>query len=488
MASVKISQLPEMIGDFAIDDLIETVDVSDTTISATGTSKKATLDQLTQFVNSRLKASVAVVSTVAVTKNSEIVAGAVIQGVTLVASPIPSRVLLINQLDPGENGVWAVQASGPPARPTDFHDGLPVSMALVPSEDGLWPGYVWICTAKSGTDIVGTDALPFQPVNSEAPPFDDDLDLVFSHGRTTTKLKVSLAGLTTGTVRTLTMPDRDVDLGDVALAHTSGQYDASEIGNDSIAQGATVKDALDNLSVAVADGGSGSGRDGLKLSKVSGNLIGISAGTLSLTSGDILILSTTLTKNLNSNWVAGNSGGLDSGFVDVDTWYYVWLILNPTTDVTDALISVEETAPSMPSGYSVGVRLGAFKTDGASDIIGFQQWHDWMFWDTPIDTTYTSAGSTAVLKTLEVPPAGIVEARVQVIVGGDINGMALLSSPDSVDLAPAAGQLTVRSGSSDQVNLRTDDSGQIRVRANSAGVVIHLWALGWRDGPQVWFD
>jgi hypothetical protein len=485
MASVKISELPEMIGDFDIDDLIETVDVSDTAISATGTSKKATLDQLTQFVNSRLKKSVRVASEVAVTKNSLIVSGGVIQSLTLEPN---NRVLLGNQLDPGENGVWVVQASGPPTRPVDFHEDLPVSMALVPVEEGQWAGYVWICTAVSGFDIVGTDALPFQLVNSKAPPFDDTLNLVFSHGRSTTTLRVSLASLTTGTVRVLSMPDRDVDLGALAIANTTGQFSASHITNNSIAQGATVKDALDNLSVSVADGGSGSGRDGLKLSKISSSIIGISPGTLSLTSGDILLLDSPLAKSLNSLWSAGNSGGMDTGFVDVNTWYYVWLILNPTTDVTDALISMEETAPHMPSGYSVGVRLGAFKTNGSSNIIGFQQWHDWMFWDTPVDTTYTSAGSTAVLKTLEVPPAGIVEARVQVIVGGDINGMALLSAPDAVDLAPAAGQLTVRSGSSDQVNLRTDDSGQIRVRANSAGVVIHLWALGWRDGPQVWFD
>lgn len=484
MANVRITDLPALVGDFDIADLIEAVDVSDTAISATGTSKKATLDQLTQFVNSRLKKSVRVASEVAVTKNSLLVAGGVIQGKTLAEN---NRVLLGKQLDPGENGIWVVQAAGPPVRPVDFRAGLSVSMALVPVEEGQWAGYVWICTATSGSDIVDTNALPFQLVNSQAPPFDDALDLVFSHGRATTMLRVSLAALTTSAVRVLSMPDRNVDLGTLAVAHTLGQFAASEIHNDSGVSGTTVRDALNSLELLIGEAGSGAGRDGLKLSTPSTAAIQIGAGSAALPSGDVLTLASTIVKNLTGTWVAGTGRGLDTGVRASDTWYYVWLILNPGTVVTDVLLSASAASPTLPSGYTVGMRLGAFLTDGSGNILPFEQWHDWMFWDSPVDTVFTSTSGLASLQTLTVPPSGIVEARINGIVGGDINGSVVVSAPAAANAGPSSSLATWKSGQTGEINVCTDASARVRVRANIAGVVVHLRTLGWRDGPLVWF-
>ncbi len=63
---------------------------------------------------------------------------------------------------------------------------------------------------------------------------------------------------------------------------------------------------------------------------------------------------------------AGTTGanGLDAGSLANATWYYEYVINNTTT--TACLASTSATAPTMPSGYTYKVRVGAFLTDGSA--------------------------------------------------------------------------------------------------------------------------
>jgi hypothetical protein len=69
--------------------------------------------------------------------------------------------------------------------------------------------------------------------------------------------------------------------------------------------------------------------------------------------------------------------GLDEGTEQASTWYYVWVIHNPSTSVTQGLISTSydaATGPNNPpSGYTKWTRVGTFRNDSGSDIIPFRQ-------------------------------------------------------------------------------------------------------------------
>lgn len=84
---------------------------------------------------------------------------ATVDNVSLVAG---DRLLLIAQADPVKNGVWVVQ-SNTWTRPSDFPNGLPSAAgkhSFIESGDN-YASTGWVCTAKKGTDTVGTNALPF---------------------------------------------------------------------------------------------------------------------------------------------------------------------------------------------------------------------------------------------------------------------------------------------------------------------------------------
>jgi hypothetical protein len=115
---------------------------------------------------------------------------------------------------------------------------------------------------------------------------------------------------------------------------------------------------------------------GLILSNDSGdpdNDVNITAGSCRGAADDAnLRLASEITKQIDAAWSAGDdAGGMDTGVVAASTLYAVWLIKNPTTDVVDALFSLNFSAPTMPSGYTKKRLIGAVKTDSSTDIIQF---------------------------------------------------------------------------------------------------------------------
>ncbi len=69
--------------------------------------------------------------------------------------------------------------------------------------------------------------------------------------------------------------------------------------------------------------------------------------------------------------VAG-AGGLDTGSEAASTWYYIWLIYNPTTTTYNGLLSTSSTSPSMPSGYTKKRLIGAVRNDSSSNFRPFK--------------------------------------------------------------------------------------------------------------------
>jgi len=94
-----------------------------------------------------------------------------------------------------------------------------------------------------------------------------------------------------------------------------------------------------------------------------------------------------ITKQIDAAWAEGtNTGGLDTGTVAADTFYYLFAIYNPTTQTSDALFSISSTSPTLPSGYTKKKFLKKVRTDASGNLIpGYI---------TDIDTLLNSSGYT----------------------------------------------------------------------------------------------
>lgn len=76
---------------------------------------------------------------------------------------------------------------------------------------------------------------------------------------------------------------------------------------------------------------------------------------------------------------ATGAGGLDTGMLAASTVYYAYRIAQPG-GTKNWLFSLSSTAPTMPSGYTLKARIGAFVTDGTANKypLGFTQDNDFV--------------------------------------------------------------------------------------------------------------
>jgi len=106
-------------------------------------------------------------------------------------------------------------------------------------------------------------------------------------------------------------------------------------------------------------------------------------------------------KRIDAAWAAGtNEGGLDTGTVANSTWYYVYAIYNPTTDVAGYLLSASASSPTMPSGYTYKRLLcdeiaAAVLTDGSANVLGGRFIRKSFFFNSAI-TEFSAAGQPTV--------------------------------------------------------------------------------------------
>ena len=89
-----------------------------------------------------------------------------------------------------------------------------------------------------------------------------------------------------------------------------------------------------------------------------------------------LILSSAITKRLDASWAVGtDQGGLDTGSIANNTWYYAWVIRRPDTGVVDILWSASASSPTMPTSYTQKALIrggaAAVLTDGSANIRPF---------------------------------------------------------------------------------------------------------------------
>ena len=120
-------------------------------------SIKAYVDSVAQGLN--LKEACRVATTASGTLSSSFENGDTIDGVTLSTG---DRILIKDQSDASENGIYVVKASGSPDRSNDMAIGESVSGDFTFVTEGTINGdHGFVCTSNSGSDTIGTHDLSF---------------------------------------------------------------------------------------------------------------------------------------------------------------------------------------------------------------------------------------------------------------------------------------------------------------------------------------
>lgn len=210
-----------------------------------------------------------------------------------------------------------------------------------------------------------------------------------------------------------------------------------------------------------------------------------------------LLLSTILTKFINSTWVVGSgNGGMAPGVSLTSlTWYHVFAIKRTDTNVVDAMFDTSITAAHIPSPYTLYRRLGSVKTSNTSQILAFSQDGDYFRWSTSQDDIVSGAnpGTSAILATLTGVPPGVmttVLANITVSLGASPSSI-YVSDPAVTDEAPVAtgahpgATMTVAASAngSQQIAIHTDTTPRIRYRLtfSDGSTFVRMATLGWID-------
>lgn len=208
-----------------------------------------------------------------------------------------------------------------------------------------------------------------------------------------------------------------------------------------------------------------------------------------------------LTKQIDAAWAEGtDQGGLDGtesvpGTPDANTWYFIWLIHNATTNVNDALFSESGSAPTVPSGWTWERRIGAVRTDGSANILPFTAYETSggavrYVWDVTVNSENASnPGTSAVTVTLLVPGTVLSEAHIKVLLVTTTTAVnLLLTETAQTDTAPSGTSRTMAANTDARISaisthLRTDATSLIRYRldASTAGVTVEINTIGWLD-------
>ncbi len=152
------------------------------------------------------------------------------------------------------------------------------------------------------------------------------------------------------------------------------------------------------------------------------------------------------------------AGGLDTGSVAADSWYYLYLIAGVGVGV-NAIASLSAVAPKLPTGYTTYRRLDTIRTNSAAEIIPFTKTGtgrdrrtDWLAVETfmQVLASGTSTTEAAVDCTDALPPGstrliaeglltagGMVACYAKIGITGNTSGSPLQINANGGQVADA---------------------------------------------------
>ena len=167
--------------------------------------------------------------------------------------------------------------------------------------------------------------------------------------------------------------------------------------------------------------------------------INFSAGKYTFSDDSGIATSPALTKLLSATWVAGsNAGGLDTGTKTANTWYYCYAIYNPTTQVSDCIFSINNSSPTLPTGYTKYKYIGSIYNQNSDAILPFIQAGSWFRYKSLILNYNGNPAMTRTLYPVTVPSVTVmanIEYFADPNAGGDHYG--LIASPLDNDDVPS---------------------------------------------------
>lgn len=211
--------------------------------------------------------------------------------------------------------------------------------------------------------------------------------------------------------------------------------------------------------------------------------------------GDI-VLSSTITKQLDAAWAVGNNaGGLNTGSEAVSTWYEVHLIKRVDTGVVDVMFTTTANRATLPTNYTLQRRIGWVRNDAASAILAFTQVDDNFTLTTQINDVSATVTTTATAVTLTAPPnsKALFRASLASVTSADRPSTIVFSEIAEGNVTPAIGTgiaslsvypFTANSDSAaGQFELRVSSTSQIEhdgIFTTSAGS-FDISTFGWED-------
>ena len=155
-----------------------------------------------------------------------------------------------------------------------------------------------------------------------------------------------------------------------------------------------------------------------------------------------MLLASALTKT-TSSWAVGTAaGGLDTGSIAANTWYYIYLIKRPDTGVVDVLFSTSPTSPTLPTNYTLKRLFDAVKTNGSSQFIQTIGYSDGTQEFVTVTNDVSDGALSTTKKTYALPNAPAIASDLNLYAGitsaSALVSVALYGNTNLTDTGPNA--------------------------------------------------
>lgn len=231
---------------------------------------------------------------------------------------------------------------------------------------------------------------------------------------------------------------------------------------------------------------------GLWASYISASTVQVAAGRARNIADDFDL---DLAAAANINLAAANGiGGLDTGSEAASTWYHAWVVgsstgAQPTGVIGSLAATFAGLSPNLPAGYDRGRRCFAFRNDGSSNILLFNQhrhtdgtrrmtYDERSFAQQTVLSGYSVVAYTTVNLASFVPPtAEITHVNFLGDSSSGIDSKVYFRPGGSAASSPVT-QGELFGGDSGFVTVRCNGSQQIQVAVGSilSSVDVALWA------------
>lgn len=227
--------------------------------------------------------------------------------------------------------------------------------------------------------------------------------------------------------------------------------------------------------------------------------IDFSEGNITFDDGSGQALALAMTKQLDNSWVEGtDQGGLFTGTIANNTFYYCFSIYNPTTKTYDAGFDIDRNGSNVPSGYTGKEYRGAILTDSVGNIrVG-----DYFYYSNKScrfrykqylqDRTLVSIPTTPTNQIISAPPFSIADfiGIINYVSTGGVL-FALIVPTDYLDKNASSTNCNFRTSYNNQdrqdasqsFSVKLDSSSELSIDSSGPGTGVNFQIIteGWTE-------